>query len=96
MLLDEIGWQLNKSLFVSASQDGTHQIMISHDSINWIPIKSPLANNFQCVTYGNGIFVAVSYDGGFNQIMTSSDGITWTAQISPARPAYLLQRSSCL
>jgi hypothetical protein len=31
------------------------------------------------ITYGNGLFVAVSYNGG-HQVMTSPDGIAWTAQ----------------
>jgi len=36
-------------------------------------------NGWYSVTYGNGLFVAVSYDGT-NQVMTSADGITWTAR----------------
>jgi hypothetical protein len=36
------------------------------------------------VTYGNGLFVAVSVTGTGNRVMTSSDGITWTSRISAA------------
>ncbi|MFV0552903.1 MAG: beta strand repeat-containing protein, partial [Anaerorhabdus sp.] len=35
------------------------------------------------VTYANGLFVAVSYDGT-NQVMTSPDGINWTARTAAA------------
>jgi len=45
------------------------------------------ANNFWAsVTFGNGLFVAVSYDEGVSgyQVMTSSDGITWTLRVSAA------------
>ena len=31
------------------------------------------------VTYGNGLFVAVG-QGGTHQVMTSPDGVTWTAR----------------
>ena len=31
------------------------------------------------MAYGNGLWVAVAYDGT-NQVMTSPDGITWTAR----------------
>ncbi len=34
------------------------------------------------VTYGEGLFVAVAYDGD-DQIITSPDGITWTARSTP-------------
>ena len=37
------------------------------------------ANGWGSVTYGNGLFVAVSRDGT-NRVMTSVDGITWTAR----------------
>jgi uncharacterized repeat protein (TIGR02543 family) len=39
------------------------------------------ANGWRSVTYGNGLFVAVA-DNGTNQVMTSPDGITWTARVA--------------
>lgn len=36
------------------------------------------ANYWNSVTYGNGLFVAVSYNG-INKVMTSPDGVIWTA-----------------
>jgi len=35
------------------------------------------------VTYGAGLFVAVSNNGAPNQVMTSPNGITWTSQTTP-------------
>lgn len=40
-------------------------------------------NNWRGITYGNGIFVAVSTDGVNSRVMTSPDGITWTARTTP-------------
>ena len=37
------------------------------------------ANNWQSITYGNGLFVAVAATGT-NRVMTSPDGVTWTAR----------------
>ena len=36
-------------------------------------------NQWYSVTYGNGLFVAVAFDGT-NRVMTSPDGTTWTAR----------------
>jgi len=35
------------------------------------------------VAYGNGLFVAVARTGTGNRVMTSPDGITWTARATP-------------
>ena len=40
-------------------------------------------NAWDSITYGNGQFVAVS-NNGTTQVMTSPDGITWTARTAPA------------
>lgn len=49
---------------------------------------SPQANTWSSISYGAGVYVAVA-DSGTNQVMTSSDGITWTtrtaAQANPWR-----------
>ncbi len=46
--------------------------------------RTPAAKNqWTSVTYGAGLFVAVSFDGDANQVMTSPDGITWTSRTSP-------------
>jgi hypothetical protein len=43
----------------------------------WTARSEAEANSWRSVTYGGGLFVAVS-DNGTNQVMTSPDGITWT------------------
>ena len=39
---------------------------------------------WRSVTYGNGLFVAISTDGGASHVMTSPDGINWTSRASAA------------
>ncbi|WP_213521931.1 LamG-like jellyroll fold domain-containing protein [Nonlabens sp.] len=50
--------------------------------ISWMSQTTPADNNWKSVTYGNGLFVAVSISGAGNRVMTSPDGITWTSQTS--------------
>jgi hypothetical protein len=38
-------------------------------------------NSWASVCYGNGLYVAVAYSGT-NRVMTSPDGITWTARVA--------------
>ncbi len=58
--------------------------MTSPDGINWTIRTSAADNNWISVTYGNGLFVAVSISGTGNRVMTSPDGITWTIRTSAA------------
>lgn len=51
---------------------------------NWISRDAAAQNTWNGVTYGNGLFVAVSQDGA-QRVMTSPDGITWTERNAPAR-----------
>ena len=44
----------------------------------WASRTSAADNNWISVTYGNGLFVAVSATGAGNRVMTSPDGIIWT------------------
>ena len=53
--------------------------MTSPDGITWTARTPAQTNTWYGVTYGNGLFVAVSLDGA-NRVMTSPDGITWTAR----------------
>jgi hypothetical protein len=47
--------------------------------VDW-NVQTPAESNWwNSVTYGNGVFVAVA-SGGAHQVMTSTDGATWTAQ----------------
>lgn len=53
----------------------------SADGVNWTQQTPANSNSWNSVTYGDGLFVAVSNTngGGSNGVMTSPDGITWTA-----------------
>lgn len=51
-------------------------------ALTWTPRTSAANNGWAGVTYGNGLFVAVSRDGTGNRVMTSPDGITWTTRTS--------------
>lgn len=58
-------------------------VMYSSDGINWASSTTPTDNNWKSVTYGNGLFVAVSMNVVGNQVMTSPDGINWTIRNTP-------------
>ncbi len=51
--------------------------------ITWTSQVSASDNNWDSVAYGNGLFVAVSYTGNGNRVMTSPDGINWTSRTTP-------------
>lgn len=46
--------------------------------LEFTSVPAPINVAWQSVTYGNGLFVAVAI--GTNKIMTSPDGINWTAR----------------
>jgi hypothetical protein len=50
----------------------------------WTSRTAAAAISWTSVTYGNGLFVAVSNGGTGNRVMTSPDGITWTSRTSAA------------
>ena len=54
------------------------------DGITWTSRTSAADNEWRGITYGNGLFVAVSSTGTGNRVMTSPDGITWTSRTSAA------------
>jgi hypothetical protein len=58
------------------------RVMVSSDGVNWMATALEVDNTWKSVTYGNGLFVAVSADGSGNQVMTSPDGINWTSRAS--------------
>ncbi len=57
---------------------------ITSKGTSWTSRTNPVDNKLFAVTYGNGLFVAVSYDGTGNRVMTSPDGINWTTRTSAA------------
>ena len=57
--------------------------------VGWKQRVTPNNNNWTNVTYGNGLFVAVSSSGTDNGVMTSPDGINWTTRFSAAKNSWL-------
>ncbi len=49
---------------------------------NWKYQVPAVSLSWRSVTYGNGLFVAVSFSGTSNRVMTSPDGIVWTSRTS--------------
>ncbi len=47
--------------------------------IDWTSVTYSHDLGWMSVTYGNNTFVAVAQVGAGNQVMSSPDGITWTA-----------------
>jgi hypothetical protein len=65
-------------LYVAIASSGIgNRVMTSSDGITWSSQTSAADNQWQSVTYGNGLFVAVSIDGT-NRVMTSTNGSLWT------------------
>jgi outer membrane protein OmpA-like peptidoglycan-associated protein len=58
---------------VSGTTGTGSNVMASFDGIHWTTISSP-DQNWTGVTYGKGLFLAVSSDGGTQQVMTSTMG----------------------
>jgi hypothetical protein len=58
--------------------------MTSPNGITWTSRTSAADNEWRGITYGDGLFVAVSITGTGNRVMTSPDGITWTLGTSAA------------
>jgi hypothetical protein len=53
--------------------------MTSPDGTTWTNRTASEANQWMSVTYGNGLFVAVSLSGT-NRVMTSVNGTSWTSR----------------
>jgi hypothetical protein len=62
--------------------------MTSPDGITWTSRSAAADNRWYSVTYGNGLFVAVSYDRT-NRVMTSPDGINWTSRTAASDDEWL-------
>lgn len=67
--------------YVAVAVTGTNRIMTSTDASTWTAVAAPEALQWRSVAYGNGTFVALSYDQDpANPYMYSTDlGATWTA-----------------
>ena len=70
---------------MAVSSDGSgNRVMTSPDGITWTIRSSAADNQWNSVTYGNGLFVAVASTGTGDRVMTSPDGITWTIRTPAA------------
>lgn len=67
-------WSPDDAQFVAVGYGGTFYAITSPDGINWTG-RAAVANTYNRVAYGNGIYVAVGIGG---DIMRSVDGINWT------------------
>ena len=59
------------------------KVASTSSDMTWTTRTSPSTNQWQAVTYGNNLFVAVASSGNVNRIATSEDGLQWTSQKSP-------------
>ncbi len=59
---------------------GQNRIMYSIDGANWTTFAPPVSATWIDVVYANGQFVAVATGGTATPVMTSPDGVTWTAR----------------
>jgi hypothetical protein len=87
------GLTYGNGLFVSTAFAGTagSRVMTSPDGLNWTIRTTPADILWYGVGYGipstgpfsgKGLFVAVSYNGTGNRVMTSPDGFTWTIRVT--------------
>ena len=78
-------------LYALIRESGDAQrVFVSSDAITWsgITLDSTIANRtWNAITYGNGIFVAVSSSGEY-KIMASYDGLSWTGSTQQNVPLY--------
>src|SRR5204862_1111629 len=69
---------------VAGSAGANAGVMTSSDGITWTSRTAAANNQWNSVTYGNGLFAAVSTTGIGELVMTSPDGINWTSRIAAA------------
>jgi|GEM_PF-5855649 len=78
--LDWRGVAFGNGVFVAVASSGTStRVMTSSDGLTWTPRQSASDSAWNAVTFHNNLFVAVGTDA----VMTSPDGINWTAVTAP-------------
>lgn len=65
-----IEWSPTLKQFVIVGRGTTNYIATSLDGVNWVTRTPPATNSWNCVGWGNGIFVAMSITGTGNRVMT--------------------------
>ena len=78
-------WSPEQMLFVAVANTGTNRVMISTDGVNWFTHLC-VNNEWMSVCWSPQrlLFVAVAFSGTGNRVMTSPNGVTWTARASAA------------
>ena len=70
------------TLLAAGTIPGAAPAAADQAGITWTIRTSAADNSWRSVAYGGGLFVAVSFTGSGNRVMTSPDGITWTIRTS--------------
>src|SRR5581483_1504343 len=76
----------NENYLNNAGQ-GPAILVTSPDGIHWVGFQQALAGYMNGVAFGNGVFVAMGFDGTNNFSYTSADGTNWSVHL--AAPAYI-------
>ncbi len=63
---------------------GTGGLVAYDNGVIWNLQTAAANNQWNSITYGNGLFVAVALTGTDDRIMTSPDGINWTSRTNPS------------
>lgn len=72
----------NRIVAIAGGYGGANEVSISFDDgATWTETTLPASQNWQKVTYGNGIFMAVA--SGYANVAISRDGLSWTQQSIP-------------
>jgi len=72
----------NRFVAISGGYIGANSAYTSVDGISWSSAVTIPTANWQDITYGQGLFMAVAT--GTNTVITSQDGIIWTTQSIPS------------
>lgn len=74
----------NGMFVISCSAGFTNRMIYSADGITWSEASVPVLQSWFCVTFGRGLFVALSTNGAAGgRCVTSPDGVNWTVRSTP-------------
>lgn len=81
-----VGVAFGAGAFVAVRNAASLQnIARSTNGYNWTIITTGAALNLSCVCYGEGVFIALAFNGAGNQIFRSIDyGLTWSNIAEPS------------
>ncbi len=76
----DLAWSHDLGLIAAVGGSGANNVMTSTDGASWTDRTGTGANDWVCIEWGAGLFVAfnATVADGPPQIMTSTDGLTWT------------------